>query len=243
LSPPARTIRKFFYYSGINQDLFGSPIVTPCCPPPSTIPIRGLEVAVWYGPKKLGTWATDATGLIELVGVPDGTYTFTWSWGGSDYNEPVQIKCTHRVWEFCNYLPAKGGEETFSSDEGRRQLRVWSSSLPAINLNERFYYGDINRQLFGYFEGQIPIVNLPVSVWYDGRMLGTWATGTDGLIALTGIPDGTYTFNWTWCGEPMSKDEAIYCSKIDWEFQNFLTAKGGDKAASFLSLAVRVVCS
>lgn len=233
LSPPARTIRKFFYYSGINQDLFGPPIVTPCCPPPSTIPIEGLQVTVWYKGHNLGTWPTSDTGLVELVGVPDGTYTFSWSWGGDEYKEPIQITCTRRVWEFCNYLPAKGGEETFSSDEGRRPLRVWDSSPPAKTLKERFYYSDINRQLFGWYEGQIPIENLPVSVWYDGRLLGTWSTGTNGLISLAGIPDGMYTFNWTWCGEPMSKDETISCSKILWEFQNFLTAKGGDKAATF----------
>jgi hypothetical protein len=234
LSPPARTIRKFFYYSGINEDIFGPPIVTPCCSPPSTIPIKGLEVTVWYGGHKLGTWATSDTGLVELVGVPDGTYTFSWSWGGDQYNEPIQITCAQRIWEFCNYLPAKGGEEFFSSGEGGTPLRLLGSSPPAKTLKEHFYYGDINRQLFGWYEGQIPVQNLPVSVWYNRHLLGTWSTGTNGLINLAGIPDGWYMLNWTWCGQPMSRNETICCSKIVWEFENFLTAKGGDKAAAFL---------
>jgi hypothetical protein len=192
-----------------------------------------LDVTVWYKGHNLGTWPTSDTGLIELIGVPDGTYTFSWSWGGNQYNEDIQIECTQCVWEFCNYLPAKGGEEVFSADEGRSPPRVWDFSPPAKTLNEYFYYGDINRGLIDWYEGQIPIENLLVDVWYEGRLLDTFSTGSNGLISLAGIPDGMYEFDWTWCGQSISKEETITCSQIVWEFENFLPAKGGDKAATF----------
>jgi len=86
--PLGRTIIKYFVYPD------GTPI-GPC-----------LEVELWddgYEPIAYGH--TDADGKVVFSGLPDGTYTFEWSWQGQHYEEMVRINCSQIVWEFTNELP------------------------------------------------------------------------------------------------------------------------------------------
>ncbi len=220
LSPPAKTIRKYFYYCNINQDLFGG-VVAPCHCVPSTIPIVGLNVMVWYGEQLLGTFPTDPSGTIEFIGVPDGTYEFEWMWCGQKYEDLMEIQCTQLEWEETHYLKAKGEKEQIAFS-------------PAKTIEHYFWYSGIDQELMGVTD-PIPITGLDVSVWYDGVMLTTLQTDTNGLILLTGVPDGVYTYNWSWCGEAGSREVTIFCSQCRWTFDSYLSAKGGDKAIHFIN--------
>jgi len=63
-----------------------------------------LEVTLWND-EQLYTAHTDETGTITFAGIPDGTYTLSWSWQGVEMRESVELRCTQLVWEFTNELP------------------------------------------------------------------------------------------------------------------------------------------
>jgi len=86
--PLGRTMIKYFVYPD------GTPIGA--C----------LEVELWDdGNEPIAYGHTDADGKVVFPGLPDGTYTFEWSWQGKPYEETVRIDCSRIVWEFWNELP------------------------------------------------------------------------------------------------------------------------------------------
>lgn len=74
-----------------------------------------LEVTLWND-EQLYTQHTDATGTVTFAGIPDGTYTLSWSWQGVAMSEHVELRCTNIVWEFWNEVPYWTFEKTFYYD-------------------------------------------------------------------------------------------------------------------------------
>ena len=99
---PAKTLQKFFYYEGLNENLF---------PDLKTLPVEGLPVDVafsYQGVQYNWHFVTDTFGKVELAGVPSGSYHFNWTWNGVAQQETLSICCAKRVWVFENFCEAKG---------------------------------------------------------------------------------------------------------------------------------------
>jgi len=93
--PLGKTIIKYFVYPD------GTPIGA------------GLDVTLWNN-EELWTETTDETGSVTFGGIPDGTYTLTWSWQGIEHQEELpRIDCSKIVWEFTNEVPYWTLEKTF----------------------------------------------------------------------------------------------------------------------------------
>lgn len=99
---PAKILQKFFYYEGLNTNLF---------PDLKTLPVEGLPVDVafsYQGVQYNWHFVTDTLGKVELAGVPSGSYHFNWTWNGVAQQETLSICCAKRVWVFENFCEAKG---------------------------------------------------------------------------------------------------------------------------------------
>jgi len=98
--PLGKTIIKHFVYPD------GSPIG------------ECLEVELWDdGNEPIAYGHTDTNGIVVFSNLPDGTYTFEYSWQGIDYEEMVRINCERIVWEFWNEVPYWTVEKTFYYDD------------------------------------------------------------------------------------------------------------------------------
>jgi hypothetical protein len=93
------SITKFFYYEGLNKDLFGEAS--------AKWPVEGLGVDVAYGNYRW-LFVTDVNGAVTLKGVPSGSYNFNWTWNGTPDSELLSICCAKQNWVFENFVDAKG---------------------------------------------------------------------------------------------------------------------------------------
>ena len=109
----------------------------------------------------------------------------------------------------------------------------FTSSVNAVNVNvnasapakwiEKCFYYDIDNQYWSY----PPVVGLDVTFGTEGRPLWTKTTDVTGCVMFgSGLPDGTYHMDWNWGGEPYYEEFTINCSKLIWEYENYLPAKG-----------------
>ena len=118
----------------------------PCPPPlgktiikhfvyPDGTPIgAGLNVTIW-NTQLIASQLTDATGTVIFSDLPDGTYTFVYSWQGIEYRPSEEIRCTKIVWEFTNEVPYWTLEKTFYYDKTE-------PSVPISHLNVSLYLDD-----------------------------------------------------------------------------------------------------
>jgi len=62
---------------------------------------------------------------------------------------------------------------------------------------------------------------LEVELWDDGNEpIAYGHTDPEGTVTFSGLPDGTYTFEWYWQGEHYSEMFRINCEQLVWEFWN-----------------------
>jgi len=185
-SPPAKWICKTFLYD-IDNEWFHYP------------PVVGLQVNLTDAEGNLLYSAiTNEQGIVSFgSGLPDGTYIIEWNWCGEHYSEEVTINCTHIIWEFTNYLPAK-------------------------TINKWFYY-----DLPNWTPAYPPVVGLHVNLTDSkGNLCGQGITNDEGLVTFI-VPDGTYTIRWMWGGEAYSEEITVTCDQCVYDVENYLQAKGG----------------
>jgi hypothetical protein len=73
-------------------------------------PVVGMEIDFWQGEKDRFLWEayTDKQGMAYFgSGIPDGTYTLNYTYGGQEYVDKVSINCSKLCWHIDNVVPAK----------------------------------------------------------------------------------------------------------------------------------------
>jgi len=96
---PAMSFTKFFYYQGLNPELFGEAA--------KNWPVEGLKVGVTHG-KYHWECLTDLTGAIKFDGVPSGDYVFNWTWNSIPSKSMHSACCAQKDWVWENFVDAKG---------------------------------------------------------------------------------------------------------------------------------------